>query len=81
MMATSSSDYVSEDLSTPGYGSELLSSFKEFREEGLFCDLHIKVEYETFKVGTLIMILEILGTGTYNITRYMILGIQAPRWQ
>ena len=44
-------EYVPEDMTEPEFGSVILQSFNEFRQDGLFCDFKLRVEYETFNVS------------------------------
>lgn len=67
-LALSAKDYVSEEMVMPGFGSELLNSFLEFKEQGLFSDFNLKVEYEVFYVSLLLKIFNSIA----------ILSLQSP---
>ena len=45
-----------QEFTSSDFSGEMISKFKEFREEELFCDFTLKVDREEFKVSTYFVI-------------------------
>lgn len=48
-----------EEYNSEQFSAQLLSNFKEFRDEELFCDFVLKVENREFKVRTVKLLSDI----------------------